>query len=145
MAKLFPRVAETPKHGRRFLGTCVEGELHEVGIRMVCDVFELRGWRSVYLGSANPIATILQTAGDQRPDAIGISIARDANLAAVTHLIKQLRARMPRPAPILVGGRPFNAQPDLWRQVESDGSAANATEAVALAEKLLTGAVGSST
>src|SRR3954471_6414355 len=60
MAKLYPRISETPKHGRTFMGIAVEGELHQVGIRMVCDVFELRGWKTVYLAGASGTAEVLE-------------------------------------------------------------------------------------
>jgi methanogenic corrinoid protein MtbC1 len=136
MSLLFPRISETPKHGRTFLGTCLESELHEVGMRMVCDIFELRGWKSVYLGAANPVAGILQMARDRAPDAIGISISRDENIPAVRHLIEELRAAEVRRVPILAGGAPFNAHPELWREVGADGCAGNAVEAVILAEML---------
>jgi methanogenic corrinoid protein MtbC1 len=144
MSKLFSRVSLTPKNGRTFLGTCTEGELHEAGIRMVCDLFELRGWKSIYLGSASELPLILQAVHEQRPDVIGISIAREASLPMLRKMIDEMRVSIPRTTPVLVGGRPFIAQPELWKGVGADGTADDAAEAVVLAATLL-GDFGSST
>jgi methanogenic corrinoid protein MtbC1 len=140
MAKLYPRVSETPKHGRTFMGTTVEGELHQVGIRMVCDIFELRGWKTIYLAGASGTSEVLETARDSQPDVIGISIAREAQLPALSDLIRNLRTNLSRRIPILVGGLPFIAYPERWREASADGTAPDAVEAVGLSERLcLTG------
>jgi methanogenic corrinoid protein MtbC1 len=44
---------------------------------------------------------------------------------------------------ILVGGRPFNQDPELWKQVGADGSARSAQEAVKLANRMLAKRKGS--
>ncbi|HEV7425930.1 MAG TPA: cobalamin-dependent protein [Thermoanaerobaculia bacterium] len=136
MARLYPRISETPKHGHTFLGTSVEGELHQVGLRMVCDVFELRGWKTIFLAGAGGMSEVLETARDSQPDVIGISIARETHLPALSELIRNLRANLPRPVPILVGGLPFIPYPDRWREVFADGTAPDAVEAVGISERL---------
>src|SRR4051794_27543001 len=115
MAKLYPRISETPKQGRTFMGTTIEGELHQVGIRMVCDIFELRGWNTIYLAGEGGTREVLETARSRQPDVIGISIAREAEFPAVSELIRNLRMHLLRPIPILVGGLPFTDRPDRWR------------------------------
>jgi methanogenic corrinoid protein MtbC1 len=143
MSLLYPRVAATPKTGGSFIGVCVEGELHEIGMRMVCDFFELRGWRSFYLGSSMPPADLLRFIEQNRADVIGISAIYDGNVESVRRLIPQLRA-VGRDVQILAGGRPFLLQPALWRELGADGTAPNAAEAVGVAEGLLR-SMGSST
>jgi len=46
MTQLYPLLFSPPKTGRRL----VAGEFHEVGLRIVTDLFEANGWDSVYLG-----------------------------------------------------------------------------------------------
>lgn len=144
MSLLYPRICETPKTRGSFIGVCVEGELHEVGIRMVCDLFELRGWNSFYLGSSMPLAELLRFIEQKRPDVIGISAIYDSNVDSARNLIAQLRLMVPRNVTILAGGRPFLLQSALWREVGADGTARNAAESVEVAESLLA-STGSST
>jgi methanogenic corrinoid protein MtbC1 len=144
MSLLYPRISSTPKTRGAFVGVCAEGELHEVGMRMVCDLFELRGWKSFYLGASMPTSDLLRFIDQQRPDVIGISAIYDLNIASVRRLIPQLRTNAARNVRILVGGRPFVIQPALWRDVGADGTAADAVESVGVAESLLASA-GSST
>ncbi|MEA2342476.1 MAG: hypothetical protein QOF63_645 [Thermoanaerobaculia bacterium] len=144
MSLLYPRISETPKTRGAFIGVCVEGELHEVGIRMVCDLFELRGWQSFYLGSSMPPADLLRFIEQKRPDVIGISAVYDANVESARNVIAQLRTIGPSDVTILAGGRPFVLYPELWRELGADGSAADAAASVEIAESLLT-STGSST
>jgi methanogenic corrinoid protein MtbC1 len=145
MSLLYPRVSETPKTRGTFVGVCVEGEMHEVGIRMVCDLFELRGWKSLYLGASIPSADLLRFVEQRPPDVIGISAIYHLNVEGVRQLITQLRSREQRHVTIMAGGRPFLLQSELWREVGADGTAVNAAESVEVAENLLAAATGSST
>jgi methanogenic corrinoid protein MtbC1 len=144
MSLLYPRICETPKTRGAFVGVCVEGELHEVGIRMVCDLFELRGWQSFYLGSSMPPADLLRFIEQKRPDVIGISAIYEANVESARQLIVQLRSSAPSGVTILAGGRPFVRYSELWRDIGADGSAADAAASVEVAESLLA-STGSST
>ena len=137
MSLLYPRICETPKTRGTFIGVCAEGELHEVGIRMVCDLFELRGWQSYYLGSSIPLGDLLRFIVEKEPDVIGVSAITIEHVESIRQLIPQFRVAAPRNVKILAGGRPFLLQPSLWREIGADGSAATAVEAVALAESLL--------
>ena len=143
MSLLYPRISETPKTRGTFAGVCVEGELHEVGIRMVCDLFELRGWQSFYLGSSMPSTEVLHFLEEKRPDVIGISAIYEANVESARQLIARLRAVIASSVRILAGGRPFVRYPELWREIGADGSAADAAGSVETAEKLTS--IGSST
>ncbi|MGA8809599.1 MAG: cobalamin-dependent protein [Thermoanaerobaculia bacterium] len=144
MSLLYPRICEIPKTGGTFVGVCAEGELHEVGIRMVCDLFELRGWQSYYLGSSIPLGDLLRFIEEKQPDVIGISAITIDHVESLRRLIPQFRAVAPRNTKILAGGRPFLLQPSLWREIGADGSAASAVDAVTLAESLVASS-GSST
>jgi methanogenic corrinoid protein MtbC1 len=144
MSLLYPRICETPKTRGAFIGVCVEGELHEVGIRMVCDLFELRGWQSFYLGSSMPPAELLRFIEQKRPDVIGISAIYDGNVESARQIIAQLRSIRASGVTILAGGRPFLLQPELWREIGADGTAADAAASVEVAESLLA-STGSST
>jgi methanogenic corrinoid protein MtbC1 len=143
MSLLYPRISETPKTRGTFAGVCVEGEMHEIGIRMVCDLFELRGWQSFYLGSSMPAAELLRFIEEKRPDVIGISAIFEANVESARQLIVQVRSIAASGVTILAGGLPFVRYPELWREIGADGSGADAAGSVETAETLT--AIGSST
>ena len=134
-----------PPCGRSVLATSVGGDLHDVGIRMVADLFEFAGWRAECLGANTPtdeIVTALR--GDhgfgQPFELLAISGSTSLTVRSIADVIAAVRCE---PAtceiPVLVGGTPFRLVPDLWKVVGADGMAATASGAVAAANRLLDG------
>ena len=58
MAQLYPRIFRTEKNGRKIIATSIGGELHEIGVRIIADFFEMEGWDTYYLGANSPTAAI---------------------------------------------------------------------------------------
>jgi len=138
IAQLYPRIFSMPRCGKKLVATCVGEELHELGLRMVCDFFELEGWTTLFLGASTPTPALLQMVAVQQPDLLMVSATMTFHLREMSSLIAATR-RDPgcRDIPILVGGRPFNLVPDLWRQVGADAYAVSAAESVPAARALL--------
>ena len=44
---------------RRLIAACVDVERHEVGLRMLCDLLDLEGWHTTYLGATVPTERII--------------------------------------------------------------------------------------
>lgn len=138
MAQLYSNIFNTPKNGRHLVATCVGSELHEVGLRMVTDFFEMDGWDTYYLGSNVPLSSIMQTITERKADVLAISATMTFHIPLVADLIKQVRiSDSNRHIKILVGGYPFNTEPELWRQVGADGYASNAEHAITTANTLI--------
>jgi methanogenic corrinoid protein MtbC1 len=139
MSQLYPYLFASAKTtGRRLVVTCVGGELHEIGIRMVADFFEAEGWDTYYIGANAPSSAVLQALADRQPAVLAISATMTFHVNLVSDLIGQVRDRTDSGRPkILVGGYPFNVSPDLWRRVGADGFAADAAGAVREAERLV--------
>jgi methanogenic corrinoid protein MtbC1 len=138
MSQLYPRIFATARVGRCLVAACVGGELHEIGVRMVADLFELDGWDSYYLGANAPVEGILQALEERRADVLAVSATLTVHVGQVRTLIERVRANETgrRPA-ILVGGYPFLLSPELWRRVGADGFAPDAQEAVQVANRLV--------
>ncbi len=137
MAQLYPRIFTTERRGRSMVATCVSGELHEIGIRMVADFFEMSGWDTYYLGANTPARSIVRAIVERDAQVLAVSATITAHVGTVTDLIADVRAELgERPVRVLVGGYPFNLVPDLWKTVGADASAASAADAVALAGRL---------
>jgi methanogenic corrinoid protein MtbC1 len=132
MSQLYPRIFSNEKKGRRLVSACVGGDLHEIGMRMVTDFFEMEGWDTFYLGANTPTSGTLQLVAQRKPHVLAISATMPIHLQAVADLIAASRAAG-NPARILVGGAPFNSVPGLWEDVGADGYARDAAEAITVA------------
>jgi methanogenic corrinoid protein MtbC1 len=104
---------------------------------MVSDFFEMAGFDTWYLGASTPTDAVAQALAERQPDVFAVSATMSDQLPAVRELVRAARACTDRRRTrILVGGYPFNRAPDLWRRMDADGSAADAAEAVNLAQRL---------
>ena len=138
MSQLAPRLFSTRKNGRRAVIACVADEAHEIGTRMVADLMELAGWDTIYLGANVPPRGIVQAIVDHRAEVLAASATMTHHLPSVIDLISAVRAEPACAAvKIMVGGRLFHGEPDLWRRVGADGHAADAEEACHLANRLM--------
>jgi len=138
MSQLYPYLFSGARTGHTLVATCIAGDLHEIGVRMVSDLFELNGWDTHYLGANTPVPSILGAVREQHADVLAISATIIPHLRAVEELITQVRAAPDCGAvKILVGGYPFNVVPEMWRRLGADGCAHDAATAVALANRLV--------
>ena len=140
MSQLYTYIFATEKTAGTLVSTCVAGDLHEIGVRMVTDFFEMDGWNTFYLGANMPSKDVVNTLVQRNAVMLCISATISSHLDAVGELIKRVRAEPGcRAIKILVGGYPFNVAPDLWQKLGADGSAPNAQEAILLANQLTAG------
>ena len=137
ISQLYPYILGGEKKRGTLVATCVSGDLHEIGLRMVTDFFEMDGWQTHYLGANVPTSSVVQILIQYEATVLAISATITYHVRAVELLIEAVR-RAPecRSIKILVGGYPFKVAPDLWRKVGADGFAADAQEAIILANRL---------
>jgi methanogenic corrinoid protein MtbC1 len=135
--QIHPAGSKTVRRGKTLVAGCVSDELHDVGIRMVADFFEMDGWDIYYIGGNIPAQSLLEAVRDQQADVVALSSTMAFHLPVVRYLVRSLRAD-PKTVnvKIIVGGYPFNIVPDLWKQVGADAFAGNADDAVAAANRL---------
>jgi methanogenic corrinoid protein MtbC1 len=138
MSQLNPYISSNKKIGKVLVATSVSKELHEIGVRMVADFFEMEGWNSFYLGANTPTESIIQTIISKKADLVLISATISSHIGEVIQLIQAVRRCIECMDPkIIVGGYPFNIDIDLWKKVGADGQAEDAESAVQVAEKLV--------
>jgi len=138
MARLYPALFSGERKSRRMAAAGVGGELHELGIRMVADFFEMDGWDSRYYGANLPPSELAKAVAADKPDLLCLSATMPWHVQDLKATINAVR-NIPGldKLPILAGGRPFAISPELWRSVGADGTAATAQEALELAGRLL--------
>jgi methanogenic corrinoid protein MtbC1 len=138
MSQLYPYVFATPKTRGTMVAASVAGDLHELGVRIVCDFLELDGWNTHYLGANVPMSSVIGALMQQRATLLALSATTACNVGAVEALIVALRLTPGcRGVKVIVGGYPFNAVPDLWKAIGADGSANDARGAVELVGRLM--------
>ena len=134
MSRLFERVfvwrdVRTP----RLLAACAAEERHQMGLRMLCDLLELDGWETTYLGAAVPIESLVDLVRKHDPDVVAISATIAPHIPRVRDAIAAIRAAtLPRQPVIAVGGRVFLADRTLAERIGADLTANDAWEAVGI-------------
>jgi MerR family transcriptional regulator, light-induced transcriptional regulator len=70
MSQLYPWVFSGVRDRGTMIVTAVPGELHELGIRMVADFFEMHGWDTAYLGANVPADGVAEAVTTREPDVL---------------------------------------------------------------------------
>lgn len=134
MAQFYDELFASPSAGGpTLIGACVDVERHEVGLRMLCDLLEVEGWDTTYLGAAVPIGGLVHMVRDRQPDVVALSAALMPHVSRVAQVVAALREGLGERTPtILVGGRAFVENPALASGVGADLTASTAAGAVNL-------------
>ncbi len=139
IGKLYGKLFENKAKAKYSVtAVCAGDELHEIGMRMVADFFEMSKFDSYYLGSNIPIKVVLNHLIEKPTDLLAVSATTPMHLVEVKQLIESVK-KEPRThqIKIIVGGKIFNETPDLWKKIGADGFADNAEHAVRLGLSLL--------
>jgi methanogenic corrinoid protein MtbC1 len=124
--------------GRSLLVACVEAEQHELGARILADIFQLNGWHTNFLGANLPsreLVTLIKRA-PRLPDLVALCATMPEHLAQVACTIAAIRDGSN--LPIMVGGYLFHENPGLAAQLGADGCADDAETALGVADGLVT-------
>ncbi len=85
---------------------CVENEYHQVGIKMVADMFESVGWSTHFLGSNTPTKELIRYAKTINPSVIALSASIYFNMAVLRKMATEITNALPDII-ILAGGQAF--------------------------------------
>ncbi len=131
MARLYDRLfAQAAGEGPLLVAACADSERHEVGLRMVCDLLELDGWDTVFLGATVPLDDLVRMVRERRPQVVALSAAIAPNVARVGQAIRAIREAVPDDGPVIaVGGRAFAEDSGLAARLGADLTARDAAEA----------------
>jgi methanogenic corrinoid protein MtbC1/DNA-binding transcriptional regulator YhcF (GntR family) len=134
LAAAVPRAQST---GMRVVVACVEGELHDIGARMVADLLELDGFTVRFLGADVPTDSLLAMLREESPRLLVLSAALPERLVQLGAAIGRVRqAHGPR-VPIFVGGQIMDWAADPVRALAVDLATRDALQTVAGARRIL--------
>jgi len=137
MSQLYSYIFSSERVGKKFVGACIGGELHEIGIRMVADFFEMAGWDTYYLGANAPASAILKSAEENEADIVGLSIAMPFHRNLLKETIEEIRkSTTGKDLRILIGGMALQKAANT-EEFYADGWAPNAQLAIEKANQLI--------
>lgn len=109
MEILFPRNIQSKTSNNTIIGITAGAEMHNIGLRMVCDVFQLSGWNTIYLGGHLPTDNTLKSIKENNPKAIALSVTQSYHIESAKNLIGAIRQVYKEDSPsIILGGGAFN-------------------------------------
>jgi len=122
--------------GRVVIGT-VEGDIHDIGKRIVRFLLEGNGYEVIDLGVDVKAEAFAQAIGEHKPDILGMSAMLTTtmiNMGKTIDLLKEKGLR--EKIRIVVGGAPVNEE--FAKSIGADGYAPEAGSAVELVKKTIT-------
>ena len=117
MARLYPEAPRAPGLGRTVALACVEGELHDMGVRVAADMLEMEGLSVQCLGASVPTEHLVARMLADRPDALLLSATMTFNLPALRSAVEAVRKAVPG-LPVLAGGFAFQWSPGATEGLE---------------------------
>jgi methanogenic corrinoid protein MtbC1 len=107
-------------NGKTVVVAAIEGELHELGPRIVADVLEAAGWEVFYVGAATPTDAVIWLVRERQPDAVVLSATLPSKLGTLTDAVRRIRSECPSRPFILVGGQACAGRTDVAAKVGAD-------------------------
>jgi methanogenic corrinoid protein MtbC1 len=106
MTRLQPQLFTIERTGKKAVIACVANEYHQVGAKMIADIFEMYGWDGYFVGANTPVPDLIRFLETQQPDLVGLSLSIYFNMNELKNTVAQIRQQIPQ-IPILVGGQAF--------------------------------------
>jgi methanogenic corrinoid protein MtbC1 len=119
--------------GKVCIGT-VQGDLHDIGKNLVKMMMEGKGLEVIDLGKDVPSEQIVEKVLELHAPLVGLSALMTTTVPAMEETIRLLREKAPF-CRVMVGGAVLT--PEYASRIGADGYAADAMEAVRLAERLI--------
>ncbi len=84
--------------------TCVENEFHQIGVKMVADIFEMNYWKVHFLGANIPVKDLIDFIEKKQPNLLAVSMSLYFHLPLLENILKRVNAEFPH-LTILIGGQ----------------------------------------
>lgn len=109
---VYPMLFSADHVGKSAIIACVPQEYHQLGAKMVADIFELNGWDGYFVGANTPTEDLLGNIHEKKPDLVALSMSLYVSLKGMDEMLQGLTSTFPK-LDIIVGGQGF-----LWGGVE---------------------------
>lgn len=131
LASAYLQATFAPPIGKTAMFACIEGNHHALGLRMLADAFETKGWQVFYLGANLPCRDLMREVDAKRPQLLALSASMPQHIATASTTIESLRAEMGSACPeIWMGGLATLLEQSIWKITKADSWAADALHAM---------------
>jgi methanogenic corrinoid protein MtbC1 len=104
--EFYSEIATEKKKQKSVILSCIENEQHQIGIKMISDVFEMQGWSTYFLGANTPARELVDYTKLIKPDLVAISMSLYFHMPNLVSTLRRMREELSQ-TPILVGGQAF--------------------------------------
>lgn len=106
LSDIYIKILNQNKIEKTVVVACTENEFHQVGIKMVSDIFQMNGWQVHFLGVNTSTEELIQLIEKVNPDMLAISLSIPFNLPTFEKALDKIKAHFPELF-VLVGGQAF--------------------------------------
>lgn len=106
LSEVYFKVLTQNKIDKTVVVTCTENEFHQIGIKMVSDIFQLNGWNVHFLGANTTSEELISIIETVHPDMLAISLSIPFNFPSLEKMLVKIKAKFPE-LYVLVGGQAF--------------------------------------
>lgn len=135
MSQLYDELFDGKRNNKTILCACPGMELHEMGARIISDVFANHGWDSIFLGAAVPVEYIIASVRENKPDLVTLSVSMPQHLMDCETAVRTIRKEFPE-VKIAVGGKAFESTEEIWKKWPVDIYSENARDLLAKANEI---------
>lgn len=104
MPLVYPKIFRGGRSGRKVVVSSGPNEYHQVGGKMVADMFEIHGWDSYFLGANTRPEQLLEELRRRQPDLLVFSAALPESMPRLQESLCAVRGEFPG-LPVLIGGK----------------------------------------
>ncbi len=135
MAQMYDQLFIGERKNKTVLSVCPGMELHEMGARIIADLFENHGWDSIFLGAAVPVDYIMDSVRENHPDLVTLSVSMPQHLMDCEKAIIEIKKEFPD-IKVAVGGKAFESTNEIWKRWPVDIYSKDARELLSRAHEL---------
>lgn len=110
-----------PRNKRKVLLSCVPGNQHELGLKMIQDRLDLGGFETRNLRAGASIDSILRHIDQDKPDMVGLSVCLSRQIPDLKRIMDMIRTEFSQNRPFLMaGGLVLNVTQTTASEVHAD-------------------------
>jgi methanogenic corrinoid protein MtbC1 len=102
--ELYSKIISKSRMNNTVVASSVEQEAHQIGIKMVADVFEMHGWNVHFLGANTPLNDLIRFIEIVNPKIVALSMSIYFHIHLLEEVIERIRDLFPETI-IIVGGQ----------------------------------------
>jgi len=123
------------KAAGRIVTVTVEGDLHDIGIKLVGMMLEGAGYEVINIGVDKPAKEIIEKVKELKPNILGMSAMLTTTMANMKDVVEMLREEgLLEEIKVMIGGAPTSP---MYAEKIGGHYSADASEAVVIAKQLL--------